>query len=123
MTRAITSQNHHHRIIDMKKKRPATDAQIRLGELLHKLREHKNVSRKELGKMVKVTEQQIAKYEAGAFVPMAMLENLSTSLGEQIPKKLIRRISALRKIELQEEEEIAELIEVYEEALDPDGWD
>lgn len=123
MIRVNPSLSHRHRIIDMKRALPPTAAQIRLGEHLQKLREHKNITRKQVGKKVKVPEQQIAKYEAGAFVPMAMLEDITKFLGEPIAKKIIRRISLLRKKELAEEIEIEELNDLYDEAFDAEYWD
>lgn len=73
-----------------------SEDQITLGATLEQLRLKKAISRKELGRSVKVTEQQIALYESGGFVPITMLERIAETLGEPIEKKVIRRISALR---------------------------
>ena len=78
------------------KPKPKSEDQLILGEKLEQLRNQKDVARKELGRRVKVTEQQIAKYEAGDFVPMAMLERLCEELDAPIQKKYIRRISDVR---------------------------
>ena len=82
----------------MAKRKPKnfSEDQIVLGEKLQHLRLKKAMSCKELGRSVKVTEQQIALYESGGFVPLAMLERLAETLGEPIEKKVIRRISAMR---------------------------
>lgn len=93
-------------------------AQIALGEHLMQLRESRDVSRKALGKIVKMPEQQIAKYEAGAFVPISMLENITKTLGAQIPKKIIRQISAAREREKDGSEEQELLAELYAQAFE-----
>ena len=94
----MAHRNRRHRIIDMakRKEKPKSVEAVLLGEKLFALREGMGIARKALGRRVKVTEQQIAKYEAGDLVPMAMLERLCEELDAPIQKKYIRRISDLR---------------------------
>ena len=103
----------------MKKRKPEySSAQIFLGEQIKKLRESRSVSIKELGKLINVPDQQVVKYEAGAFVPISMLETISKKLGAEIPKKYIRQISAAREREKDGSDEQELLLELYEQAFE-----
>ncbi len=68
----------------------------------------------QLGKKVNETLQQITKYEEGNFIALAKLEDLCQALEVPIPKKYIRRISFLRKLEMELEQEQEGLIEIYD---------
>jgi transcriptional regulator with XRE-family HTH domain len=92
--------------------------QILLGELIMKLREANNLTRKEFSRKIRVTDQQLTKYEAGEFVPMAMLETIAKTLDAEIPKRIIRRISAAREREKDGSDEIETLEELYREAFE-----
>lgn len=102
---------------EVSKNKVNTAAQKVLGERLMQLRLHQDIPRKQLAKIVKITDQQLAKYESGDFVPISMLELLTKTLGEPIPKKIIRRISALREREIASGEEQVELNALYCEAV------
>jgi transcriptional regulator with XRE-family HTH domain len=102
----------------MYKKQP-TKAEILLGKEIEKLRRQRDLTRMQLGKIVNQKEQQIAKYETGgALVPMSMLESIADALDAPIQKKVIRRISLLRKIEIDTETEQTELLEIYSTLFD-----
>lgn len=101
----------------VRKQHLPTEAERTLGRNIERMRLAKGISRKQLGKFIKETEQQIAKYENGTLIPLANLEVLAKSMGEEIPKKLIRRISTLRKIEKDSKVEQKELIDLYNQAL------
>lgn len=88
-----------------------------LGEKLESYRKNRGLSRLQLGKIVNQTEQQIGRFEAGAFVPMAMLDKLGKALDNRIEKRLIRRISKYRDIELADGIDAPELSDLYEEAF------
>ncbi|MAR57023.1 MAG: hypothetical protein CMM93_07560 [Rickettsiales bacterium] len=103
----------------MKKRKAAyPEAQIVLGEEIRALRERQQVTIKELAKRVRVTEQQMVKYEAGAFVPIPMLEAISKTLDAEIQKKYIRQISAAREREKDGSEEQELLCALYREAFE-----
>ena len=97
----------------MARKRPPTRAEIALGKTIERIRTAKGLTRKQLGKKICEMEQQVAKYEKGALVPLAKLDTIGKKLDEEIPKKIIRRISTLRKIEFEKKIEQEELIEIY----------
>lgn len=84
-----------------------------LGRELAKLRRIKGVVARDLAKKIRETEQQIKRYEAGAFVPLGVLEAFAEALGEPIAKRDIRRISNLRKLEKETGEILPELAEIY----------
>jgi transcriptional regulator with XRE-family HTH domain len=98
-------------------KRLPDRAEISLGQRLLAMRKAKGMTTKQLGKLVNVPEQQIGRYEAGAFVTIEMLEALAYAMGEEIPKRLIRRISALRQGEWMGDNELDELEALYAEAV------
>ncbi len=97
-------------------------AEITLGKNLARLRQSQDITRLQLGRMVNKKEQEIEKYEKGEFVPLPVLEDIAKALGEPIPKKIIRRISFLRKLEMETGIEQEELADLYNEAL-PEALD
>ena len=102
------------------KPKPKSEDQLTLGAHLERLRRLQEMPRKELGRRVKVTEQQIARYEEGAFVPMAMIERLTEELDFPIQKKWIRRISAMRE-QIKENGEGHELLAaLYKDVFEED---
>jgi transcriptional regulator with XRE-family HTH domain len=96
-------------------------AEILLGKKIEELRVKNGMTHKELGKKIGQIEQQIKKYEAGAFIPLKILEELALALNSQIRKRQIRRISNLRKLEIETGIEQTELLEIYEEVLQFEG--
>jgi transcriptional regulator with XRE-family HTH domain len=103
----------------MYRRNQPTKAEILLGKEIEKLRRKKDLTRMQLGKIINQKEQQVAKYEAGAaLVPMSMLELIADSLDAPIQKRVIRRISLLRKIEIDTEVEQEELVEIYSTLFD-----
>lgn len=101
-------------------KRIASKSELFLGRKIEQLRTTKKVTRKELARKINKMEQEVTKYEAGGFVSLPILENIALALGEQIQKRLIRRISALRHREELTEAEEQELLDLYDEALSID---
>lgn len=102
----------------MAKKQPSDyQAQIVLGKRIERLRLRCGLSRMQLGRAINQKEQQIGKYEAGAFVPLPMLEKIAEVLGDPIQKRLIRKISFFRKLEQETKTEQSELLELYQEIL------
>lgn len=101
----------------MARKKTANKAEILLGKNIERLRLAKKMSRMQLARKINETEQQVAKFETGGFVPLSTLETIAEALGEPIPKRLIRRISFVRKLEMETKIEQEELIGLYEEAL------
>ncbi len=95
-----------------------TEAAQSLGEHIERLRLARGLTRMQLAREINVTQQQVEKYEQGAFVPIPMLEAIGLALDNQIPKRIIRRISNLRKIEIEQSTEQAELLELYAEAFE-----
>jgi uncharacterized protein (UPF0335 family) len=88
-------------------------AELLLGEVLMKERMVRGLSRMEIGRKINKKEQEVAKFEAGEFIPLPVLEAYAEALGEPIQKKYIRRISFLRKWEIEKKEEQHELVEIY----------
>lgn len=98
--------------------RQPTQAEITLGQRIIAMRAAKGISVRQLGKLVNVPEQQITRYENGsAFIPIEMLEAIAREMGEEIPKRIIRRIAALRHREIREQAEQEELEALYIEAF------
>jgi len=95
---------------------------IILGRNIERLRLIKDLSRMQVGRKVNKNEQQIARYEGGLdFVPLPVLENIANALGEPVAKKIIRRISFTRKLEVEQNTQLEdELIELYNIAFPPD---
>ncbi len=85
-----------------------------LGKTLQTLRESKGVTRLTLAGIINETEQQIAKFEKGAMVPLTTLEAIAETLGEALPKRIIRRISFLRKLGQEKGVIQPELVQIYE---------
>jgi transcriptional regulator with XRE-family HTH domain len=106
----------------MARKKQPNKAERILGKKIERLRLMKQVSRMQLGRKINETEQQIAKYESGEFIPLTVLEAIAEALGEPIQKKYIRRISFLRKLEIETQIEQEELSDLYQEIL-PDNTD
>lgn len=105
----------------MARKKQPNNAERMLGKKIERLRLVKQMSRMQLGRKINETEQQIAKYETGEFVPLTVLEAIASALGEPIQKKYIRRISFLRKLEIETQVEQEELAGLYSEILPEDG--
>lgn len=101
----------------MYKKIEASKAQILLGKKIEAYRKNLGLSRLQLGKIINQTEQQVGRYEAGAFVPIELLEKIGKALDNRIEKRIIRRIAKYRYIELNEKVDVVELAELYEEAF------
>lgn len=95
-----------------------------LGRNIERLRLLKEMSRMQVGRKVNQKEQQIVRYErGGALVPLPVLERIAEALGEPIAKKIIRRISSVRKLEVEKNTKMDdELIDLYNEAV-PDYKD
>jgi transcriptional regulator with XRE-family HTH domain len=94
-----------------------------LGKNIERLRLSRDVTRKKLGRSINKNEQQIAKYEKGEFVPLPVIEAIGKALDEPVPKKIIRRISFVRKLEAEQNaEHDDELIKLYNEAM-PDPYE
>lgn len=88
-------------------------AELLLGKNIERLRLSKKISRMQIGKKINATEQQVAKYESGEFVPLTVLEAIAEILDMPIQKRVIRRISFLRKLEKETKIEQEELLELY----------
>lgn len=86
-----------------------------LGSNIRKRRLDLGMSPLDLGRKVNETLQQITRYEEGNFIALAKLENIIQALELPIPKKIIRRISTLRKLELELGVEQEELADIYNE--------
>ena len=94
-------------------------SEIFLGQKLKQLRNSIEMTQLELGKKTNDLSQQIDRYEAGAFIPLPKLEELAEALGTRIPKKIIRKISTERKLEVETASERNEqLIGLYSLAFD-----
>jgi transcriptional regulator with XRE-family HTH domain len=103
-------------------KRNIKKSNIFLGKNIEQLRFTENISYTQLGQKINKTKQQIIKYERGEdLVPLPVLEDIATELGQPIAKKIIRRISAVRKLEIENDIEMAdELIALYSQILSSD---
>lgn len=71
----------------------------------------------QLGKAINMKMQHIDGYEKGGFVPLPIIEKLATAFGNPVEKKIIRRISFLRKLEQEGKGEQPELQDWYDLAL------
>ena len=101
-----------------------TEAQLaaeqHLGALIKEARRLADMDALRMAKAINVTTQQLAKYEQGAFVPLPVIEAITDTLGERVPKKTIRRISFLRKLEKDKGvDESEQLIFLYDETFAP----
>jgi transcriptional regulator with XRE-family HTH domain len=103
-------------------KRNIKQSNIVLGKNIERLRLLKNMSCAQLGRKINQTKQHIVRYECGeALVPLTVLEDIAFTLDEPIAKKIIRRISIVRKLEVENNTEMAdELIALYDIALPED---
>jgi transcriptional regulator with XRE-family HTH domain len=103
----------------MSNKRSIKKSDLALGRNIEKLRLLKNLSRRELGRKINKNEQQILKYETGHdFVPLPIIEKIAVALDQPVNKKIIRRISFVRKTESEENVQLDdELINLYDEAF------
>ena len=104
----------------MARKKQPYKAEIILGKTVEALRISKQVTRSQLGRKINKLEQQVAKYEKGEFIPLPVLEAIYEALGEPIPKRIIRRISFLRKLEMETDVEQEELCALYNELNEED---
>lgn len=92
-------------------------AEILLGQLIAQARTRKGMTKRDLARLIREKEQQITKYESGGFVPLPQIEAIAEALGEPVQKKIIRRISFLRKLEKETGTEQEELSSLYREAF------
>ena len=86
-----------------------------LGERLEQYRKLKGMTSYALGRQINIKEQQILKYEKGGLVPLRTLEQLADALHVGVEKKIIRRISFLRKLEDEKGEVQPDLSYYYNE--------
>jgi transcriptional regulator with XRE-family HTH domain len=94
----------------------ATRSDRYLGKRLGELRRSQELTPLQLGKSIRLTYQQIEKYEGGALVPIDVLQILAERLGVPIQKNLIRKIMKHRR---QGGELVQDaMIELYTEALE-----
>jgi transcriptional regulator with XRE-family HTH domain len=101
-----------------RRKNNTRESSAQLGRNIQKMRIAKDMSRKQLGKIVNKPEQQIALYESGDFVSLPMIEAIGEALGEPVEKKIIRRISFVRKLEVEQNTQMEEeLTELYNAAF------
>jgi transcriptional regulator with XRE-family HTH domain len=98
---------------------PASPSSIFLGKRIERTRLHLGLTRLHVAKVLRETEQQIRKYEQGGFISLPKIEQIAELFGAPIQKKLIRRISTIRKFG-QEHDTIydEELKELYNEAFE-----
>jgi len=101
----------------MNKKWVPNKAEILLGKKIEKMRLRRGMSPLQLGREINQKEQQIKKYENGEFVPLPVLEEIASVLDVPIQKKLIRRISFLRKLEMETKIEQEDLVDLYNEVM------
>lgn len=105
-------------MVKKKHTRTANEAEQHLGKLIERLRLQQGLTRMQLAREINVTQQQLEKYEQGAFIPLPMLEAIGEALDNPVPKRIIRRISNLRKLEIEHSMDQPELIDLYTEAFD-----
>ncbi len=94
---------------------PPSKADQWLGKRLEQARIKAAMSQMQLGRKVNVFQQQIDKYEKGARVPIALLQEILEALNYDIPKKLLRKISNSRKLEIETKTIRDDLLEFYQE--------
>lgn len=91
---------------------------IILGRNIQRTRMAKDMTRMQLARKINKKEQDITRYETGNFVPLPTLEKIGIAFDEPIAKKIIRRISFVRKLETEQQAEYDdELTDLYNEAL------
>lgn len=93
-----------------------------LGKRIELIRTAKNMTRMQLGSIINQTLQQVQRYECGAaLVSLPVLEKIASAFDEPVAKKIIRRISIVRKLEVERKTEMSdELIDLYNQALPED---
>lgn len=101
----------------MKKKLVTDDASIFLGKAIARARQAKGLTRIQLGKMVNEKEQDLHKYERGVFMPLPLIERIGEALDAVVEKKIIRRISNIRKRDGRGAADQSELISYYDLAF------
>ncbi len=109
---------HHHHIIEtnMKKaKRTPFEHEIILGKNIWRLRDSLGLGPRDIGKKLKMTEKQYLQLERGALIPLPKLEIIGKVLGHPVQKRYIRKISFLRKLEMETNIEQRELADIYNE--------
>lgn len=92
-------------------------AQVLLGQKIEMYRKREGLTKLQLGKIINETEQQIGRFESGAFVPIATLEKIGKALNNRIEKRIIRRISYYRTEELESKVDQPDLLDLYEDAF------
>lgn len=103
----------------MARKRAIKESQLLLGKNIERMRVSKDMTRMQIARKIRKNEQDIAKYESGELlVPLPVLQNIAAALDEPIQKKIIRRISFVRKWEVEKKVAMeSELIDLYNEAI------
>lgn len=96
-------------------------AELVLGQRIEDARKAVGLTRREMGRKIRETEQQIAKYESGGFVPLPKIEAIGEVVGDPVQKRIIRRISNLRKLEIEKGIEQHELSDIYAELFTDAG--
>lgn len=97
----------------MVEKRKPFAAELVLAKRIEAARTEAGISRREMARILREPEQQIVKYESGGFVPLPKIEAIGEALGEPVTKRTIRRISNLRKLEMEKGIEQHELSDLY----------
>ncbi len=97
--------------------RTPNKAELFLSERIKSTREACGLTHYALGREINAKTQQIDSYERGGFVPLPIIEKLGHAFGNPVGKKIIRRISFLRKLEIEKGEEQPDLIDWYDEAF------
>ena len=93
---------------------PSKKSDIFLGHLMAEKRRMCDMSKLEVAKKIKVIESQISKFEMGGFISLPNIEKLAEAYGEPVIKKIIRKISFIRKTEKENNVNLDdELIEQY----------
>ncbi|MCH2037031.1 MAG: helix-turn-helix transcriptional regulator [Rickettsiales bacterium] len=102
------------------KKEPACKTNKVLGSLVSEIRQSQEITLKQFAKTLRVTHQQLEKYEAGIdLIPIKMLEVISETLGYPIPKKHVRKIMKIRYLEPEMRTEYDdELIALYQDIFE-----
>jgi hypothetical protein len=104
----------------MGKKRVPSKSEIILGKNIENMRLAKNITRRQLGKVINQLEQKVKSYEKGGFVPLTVIEDIGDAFNERVPKRIIRRISTFRKNEIAHNIIHDELCDLYNEAFEMD---
>ena len=96
------------------RKHTLKQSNVFLGKKIEELRLLRGMTRLELGKKLKVTIQQMDKYEAGIdTIPLSLLEKIEEACNIYLPKKYMRKIGVLRQSEDEAESE-QELLQIYD---------